>query len=122
MRALFLALLLPGLALGDVLAFKPVACGKGYAGPVLVVVTWASGASRDVTAATGTLTVYRTAPTGGTGGTVLFQKALSGGATGLTGTVAATDTATPGTFYAEIAVVEGAITDTFHGVWVVEGR
>lgn len=125
MRQLLLALvlaLLPVVAFADLLVFKPVACGKGYAGPVLVEVTWQNGTKRDVTAATGTLTVYKIAPTNGTGGTVLFTTVLTGGSTGLTGTVSSSDTALPGTFYAEAAVVEGAVTDTWHGTWVTEGR
>ena len=67
-RLLAVLLLLPGLVLADTYIFPTLRLGRGYAGPVTIDVTWASGAARDVTSATGTLTVYSTPPTAGVGG------------------------------------------------------
>ncbi len=123
---LLLALLLvlvPFVGAADLLTFATVRVGKGYAGPVVVSVTWSDGTTRDMTGATGTLTAYSVAPSGGAGGTVLFTKALSpGGTTGtMTGTLTAGDTALPGSYYLEIAIVQASVTDTWHGTLVIEG-
>jgi hypothetical protein len=117
------ALLLPGLARPDVLSFPQVNVGKAYAGPVAVTVKNQDGTIRDVSAATGTLTVYRISPTAGTGGTVLFTKSLTGASGGLMScTVAATDTAFPGSYYAEVSITDAGVVDVWHGVFVIEGR
>ncbi len=127
MRKLALAFALLASALlarADVYDFKTVAVGKGYVGPVTVHVTWKDNSVRDVTNVIGTLRVYSVAPVSGTGGLILFERTLipSGTAGTLATMVTATDTATPGGYYAEIALTEGAITDTWHGTWTVEGR
>lgn len=124
-RLLAVLLLLPGLALADDYIFPPLRLGKGYAGPVVVDVTWANGTARDVTAATGTLTLWSTPPTSGIGGVVLWTKTLAPAGTPtnrMSATVTATDTARPATYYCEIAVVEAGITDVLHSTCVIEGR
>jgi hypothetical protein len=125
MKRLLLAatLLLPGLARPDVLTFPQVSAGKGYAGPIAVSVKNQDGTTRDVSALTGSLTVYRISPTAGTGGTVLFTKSLTGASGGLMScTVTASDTGLPGSYYAEVSITDTGVVDVWHGVFVIEGR
>ena len=122
MRYLLALLLLVGSA--SALDFGKLNVEKGYAGPLVVDVTL-DGVAYDVTGASATLTVYSVPPSGGVGGTVLFTRALTPAGTPtnrLACVLAATDTATPGTYYAELAVTVGATVDTAHGTVVVTGR
>ncbi len=126
-RALLITAMLllfsPSSAWPDVLAFPQVAIGKGYVGPIVVAVKNADGTARDVTGAAGTLTVYQTAPVGGSGGTVRFTKSLTAGLGGLmNASLTGTDTAIPGTYYSEVTVTLAGVTDAWHGTVVIEGR
>lgn len=73
-RLVLIALLLVPLEVpaASVYLFTGLTTAKGYQGPVVVSVVWASGSARDVSQATGTVKVYSTPPTGGAGGTVKF--------------------------------------------------
>lgn len=118
-----LILFSPLTARADLLTFQPPRVGRGYAGPVVVTFTWADGTSRDMSGATGTLTVYSVAPVNGVGGTILFQATLgpAGGAT-MNTLVTALNNATPGNYYTEISVTQTGVTDVWHGSWVIEGK
>jgi hypothetical protein len=127
LRRFFLALVLlaAGAARGDVYVFQRLALAHGYQGPLVVDVEWADGSSRPVSAVTGTLTVWSTAPRGGAGGTVLFTASLTPAGmpvNRLVATLGTSATALPGTYYAEITLTEGAVVDVLHGAVTVEGR
>jgi hypothetical protein len=124
-RLLAVLLLLPALALADVYTFTGLKLGKGYVGPITVDVTWASGAARDVTGATGTLTLWSTPPTNGVGGVVLWTKTLTPAGTPtnrMSCDVTALNTARPGSYYCEISISEAGVVDVLHAVCQVEGR
>src|SRR5512147_588534 len=70
-------LILALAARGDTYVFPVLRLGKGYAGPVVIDVTWASGEARNVTGCTGSLKAYSVPPSGGTGGTVLWTKTIT---------------------------------------------
>jgi hypothetical protein len=128
MRRLLLALLLlaPALTLAaDTHVFPCPRLGKGYAGPILFDFVWASsGAARDMTGATGALTLYSVAPVGGVGGTVLWSQPLAPVGTPadrMSLTVTPAETATPSSYAAELTVTQGGVTDALHATCRVEG-
>ena len=122
-RYALLLLALPGLALG--LDFGKLSIERGYQGPLVVDVEWSAGNARDITGATGTLTVYSTPPVAGVGGTVLFSCSLApvGSPTyRMACTLTTANTTPPGSFYARIAVLEGNAIDVVHGTVEIAGR
>jgi hypothetical protein len=125
-RAMLLVLLLlaPGLALADVYAFLPLHVARGYAGPLVMSFTWPSGAPRDVTTATGLMTVYSVQPIKSGGGIVMFTKAITPVGTPsnqATIQLSATDCPGPGNYYTEVAITQAGVTDVWHGQLVCEG-
>lgn len=106
--------------------FPTLYLAKGYIGPVAIDVTWSDGSPRTMTGVTGTFTVYSVPPVNGAGGTTLFAaKNLSipgSPVNRATVTMQAGDLATPGTYYAELRLVEGGVTDVQIGQVMIEGR
>ncbi len=121
-RYLLALFLLAGTARADVYSFSTLPLGKGYVGPVKIDVTWKeSGLPRDCTNVTGTFTTYSTA------GKVLWTKDVrfAGGVeptNRMLFEVVAQDTSTPGSYYSELSLTEGGITDALHGTVTIEGR
>ena len=122
---LFLLALLSGTA--HATDFGKLVIEHGYAGPLVVDLQWGDGKPRAAATTTGTLTVYATPPVQGSGGTVLFSCDLTpvGSPTNrLACTLTAADTASPGTYYAAVAINDslGDTIDPAHGTVVLDGR
>jgi len=107
-------------------AFPTLYLAKGYIGPIAIDVTWADGTARNMTGVTGTFTIYSVPPVAGVGGTTLFTpKTLAAAGTPpnrATVDIATGNLATPGTYYAELSMTEGGVTDRQSGQVVIEGR
>lgn len=107
-------------------SFGNVHVARDYVGPLTVDVTWEDGSTRTVSGITGTLNVYASSTVAGHAGTLAFTRSVTPAGGGsptnrMAATLQASDTATPGTYYAELLLVEGGVTDVLHGLFVVDG-
>jgi hypothetical protein len=126
MRKLLLVLALLAFApssRADVYTFSGLSIALGYQGPVVLTVTWASGASRDMTTATGQIVLYKYVSGSTYHANPLLTKSLSPiGGNQISFTVLSTDTLpAPGSYYSEITLVQGGVTDVLHGTVKIEG-
>jgi hypothetical protein len=125
--AVVLALSAGSARAADTYVFPTLRVARGYQGPIVVDVTWSDGTPRPVAPIVGVLTVYRSSSTPGSTGAVLLQKAIdpAGGtepANRMVINVSSADLSAPGTYYAEIQLVEALATDMLHGLVTIEGQ